>query len=113
MGPTRAVVGPAADPPTGLSTTPTGCAVALAAPPALQWRMSDPIPGCDPSEAYDVVPLDPIRKDRDPHGWWACLRNGIVVRIASQRAPLARYASDPEYRASLITNKLWEKHAGR
>jgi hypothetical protein len=91
--------------------------------------MSDPIPGCDPSEAYDVVPLDPIRKDRDPHGWWAdpirkdrdphgwwaCLCNGIVVRIASERAPLARYASDPEYRASLITNKnkLWEKHASR
>jgi hypothetical protein len=46
--------------------------------------MSDPIPGCDPSEAYEVVPLDPIRKDRDP-----------------------------EYRASLITNKLWETHAGR
>ena len=58
--------------------------------------MSDSIPGCDPSEAYEVVPLDPIRKDRDPHGWWACLCNGIVVRIASERAPLARYASDPD-----------------
>jgi hypothetical protein len=62
--------------------------------------MPDPIPGCDPSEAYEVVLLDPIRNDRDPHGWWACLCNGIVVRIASQRAPLARYASEPEYRAS-------------
>jgi hypothetical protein len=70
-------------------------------------------PTNDPNEAYDVVPLDPIRKDRDPHGWWACLCNGIVVRIAAERAPLTRYASDPEYRASLITNKLWEKHAGR
>jgi hypothetical protein len=79
---------------------------------ALQWRMPDPIPGCDPSEAYEVVPLDPIRKDRDPHGWWACLCNGIVVRIAADRAPLTRYANDPKYRASLITNKLWEKHAG-
>jgi len=75
--------------------------------------MSDPIPGCDRSEAYEVVPLDPIQKDRDPHGWWACLCNGIVVRIAAEHAPLARYATDPKYRASLITNKLWENHAGR
>jgi hypothetical protein len=70
-------------------------------------------PTNDPNEAYDVVPLDPIRKDRDPHGWWAALCNGIVVRIAAQRTPLIRFASDPEYRASLITDKLWEKHAGR
>jgi hypothetical protein len=71
--------------------------------------MSNPIPGRDPNEAYEVVPLDPIRKVRDPWGWWACLCNGIVVRIASEPAPLIRYASDPDYRASLITNKLWEK----
>jgi hypothetical protein len=71
--------------------------------------MSDPIPGCDPNEAYEVVPLDPIRKDRDPHGWWACLCNGIVVRIAAE--PLVRYASDPDYRASRITKKVWEKNA--
>jgi hypothetical protein len=75
--------------------------------------MSDPIPGCDPNEAYEVVPLDPIRKVRDPHGWWACLCNGIVVRIAAEREPLIRYASDPEYRASRITKKIWEKSAGR
>jgi hypothetical protein len=75
--------------------------------------MSDPIPGCDPNEAYDVVPLEPIRKDRDPHGWWARLCNGIVVRIAAERSPLDRYASDAEYRASLVTDKLWEKRAGR
>jgi len=41
------------------------------------------------------------------------LCNGIVVRIASERAPLARYATDPEYRLSLVKPKLWEKHAGR
>jgi hypothetical protein len=68
-------------------------------------RLPDPI--------LDSDPLDPIRKDRDPHGWWACLCNGIVVRIAAERAPLTRYASDPKYRAGLITNKLWEKNAGR
>ena len=73
--------------------------------------MSDPISGRDPSEAYEVVPLDPIRKDRDPHGWWACLCNGLVVRIAADRTPLIRYASDPEFRAGLITAKFWKKNA--
>jgi hypothetical protein len=70
--------------------------------------MSEPIPGCDPNEAYEVVPLDPIRKDRDPHGWWTCLCNGIPVRFAADRSTLIRYASDPDYRASLITKKVWE-----
>jgi hypothetical protein len=50
--------------------------------------MSDPIPGCDPNEAYEVVSLDPIRKVRDPWGWWACLCNGIVVWSGSP--PTAR-----------------------
>jgi hypothetical protein len=75
--------------------------------------MSDPIPGCDPNEAYEVVPLDPIRKARDPYGWWACLCNGIPVRFAADRAVVQRYATDPAYRASLITKKVWEKNAGR
>lgn len=75
--------------------------------------MSDPIPGCDPSEAYEVVRLDPIRKARDPHGWWACLCNGIVVRITADHVSLIRYATDPEHRASLVTKKAWEKNAGR
>ena len=73
--------------------------------------MSDPIPARDPNEAYEIVPLDPIRKD--PHGWWACTCNGIVVRIAADREILVRYATDPEYRASLITKKVWEKNAHR
>ena len=46
-----------------------------------------------------------IRKERDPHGWWACLCNGIPIRFAAEREPLVRYASDPDYRASLITKK--------
>jgi hypothetical protein len=75
--------------------------------------LSDPIPGCDPNEAYEVVPLDPIRKVRDPHGRWACPCNGIPVRFAAQREPLVRYASDPDYRASLITRRLREKNAHR
>jgi hypothetical protein len=60
--------------------------------------MSEPLPDRDPSQAYEVVPLDPIRRERDPHGWWACLCTGIVVvRIAAEQSPLTRYASDPEY----------------
>jgi hypothetical protein len=39
--------------------------------------------------------------------------DGIVVRIAADRALLIRYASDPDYRASLITKKVWEKNASR
>jgi len=42
--------------------------------------MSDPIPGCDPNEAYEVVPLDPIRKERDPWGW---AEESIPFRSAS------------------------------
>jgi hypothetical protein len=71
------------------------------------------LPKLSGDAVIDVVPLDPIRKDRDPHGWWACLCNGIVVRIAAERASLARYATDPGYRLSLVKPKLWEKHAGR
>ena len=71
--------------------------------------MSDPLPCQDPNEAYEVVPLDPIRKERDPHGWRACLCNGI----AADRGVVERYATDPLYRASLITKRLWEKNAGR
>ena len=75
--------------------------------------MSDPIPGSDPNEAYEVGPLDPIRKVGDPWGWWACQCNGIVVRIAADRELLTRYASDSAHRASLITKKVWEKNARR
>jgi hypothetical protein len=75
--------------------------------------MPDPIPGCDPNEAYEVVELaGAFRKPRDPIGWYLCLCNGIPVRFAAHREPLERYASDPEYRASLVTRKAWEKNAG-
>jgi hypothetical protein len=33
-------------------------------------------------------------------------------RFAADRDYLERYASDPEYRASLIRRKAWEKNAG-
>ena len=67
--------------------------------------MSAPIPGHDPNEAYEVVPLDPIRKPRDLLGWFAYLCNGIVVRIAAERAALERYATDPACRQSVIPHK--------
>jgi hypothetical protein len=34
-------------------------------------------------------------------------------RFAADRAVVQRYATDPAYRASLITKKVWEKNAGR
>jgi hypothetical protein len=69
--------------------------------------MSDPIPGCDPNEAYEVVPLDPIRKGSRSTG----LVGMSVQRHRGQdrgrsRSAEPRYASDPDYRASLITKKL-------
>jgi hypothetical protein len=53
-----------------------------------------------------------FRKPRDPIGWYLCLCNGIPVRFAADREVLVHYASDPEYRASLIARRAWEKNAG-
>jgi hypothetical protein len=56
--------------------------------------MPDPIPGCDPSEAYEVVPLDPIRKDRalaTLEAWG--LRGSTVkeiLRLTAERAEAAQ-----------------------
>jgi hypothetical protein len=57
--------------------------------------MPDPIPGCDPSEAYEVVPLDPIRKDRALATLesWVLLRGSTVkevLRITADRAEAAQ-----------------------
>jgi hypothetical protein len=66
--------------------------------------MSDPIPAVTRTKPVRLSRLlDPIRKRRDPHGWWACLFNGIVVRIAGDRESLIRYsrrdANDPVWRS--------------
>jgi hypothetical protein len=72
-----------------------------------------PSPAAIPNEAYEVVELaGACRKPCDPIGWYLCLCNGIPVRFAADRDSLERYASDPEYRASLIRRKAWEKNAG-
>jgi hypothetical protein len=61
--------------------------------------MSDPIPGNDPNAAYDVVP------SQDWLQGWTVLCNGIPVWHCSTREKAERYATDAEYRASLIVTK--------
>jgi hypothetical protein len=78
-------------------------AASLPARSAESWRMSDPIPGNDPNTAYDVVPAQGW-----PHGWTVTC-NGIPVRYFVNKTNAERYATDAEYRASLIVTK----YAGR
>ena len=68
------------------------------------------IPGQDPNEAYDVIPMpEHLRGPRG--GWWAAACNGIPVpHFAPERRDIAeRYATDPEYRLSLISKKLHDR----
>jgi hypothetical protein len=62
----------------------------------------------DPNEAYEVVPAEPGAKG-PPHTWWTVKRNGIAVRHFPGKEKAQRYATDPAYRASLVTRKAWEK----
>jgi hypothetical protein len=66
--------------------------------------MSDPIPGNDPSAAYDVVP-----STQWPKHWWTVTCNGIPVWHCSTRALAERYATDAEHRASLIVTKFHDR----
>jgi hypothetical protein len=65
--------------------------------------MSDPIPGNDPSAAYDVVPT------QWPKDWWTVTCNGIPVWHCSTRALAERYATDAEHRASLTATKFHDR----
>jgi hypothetical protein len=65
--------------------------------------MPDPIPGCDPSEAYDVVPMPEVL--RGPEGWSTVRCNGIRVRHFASKTNAERYAMDAKYRASLMVTK--------
>jgi hypothetical protein len=59
----------------------SGAAPCPAHPPAVQWGMSDPIPGNDPNVAYGVIPTQgwPARLDRDMQG-----HPGSVLRQQDQ-----------------------------
>jgi hypothetical protein len=73
--------------------------------------MFKPLPDPDPNEAYDVIPAP--AHYRMPPGWWTVTCNGIpVMHFSPGKRDLAeRYATDPEYRQSLVTQKIWEKNA--
>jgi hypothetical protein len=62
----------------------------------------------DPNEAYEVVPIEPGAHG-PPKGWWTVKRNGLPVRHFPGKEKAQRYATDPEYRASLIAGKAWQK----
>ena len=66
----------------------------------------------DPNEAYEVVPIAPGLHG-PPHTWWTVKRNGIPVRHFPGKEKADRYATDPEYRASLVAEKVWEKPKGK
>jgi hypothetical protein len=66
----------------------------------------------DPNEAYEVVPIEP-GPHGPPKGWWTVKRNGLPVRHFPGKEKAQRYATDPAYRASLVTRKAWEKAKGK
>jgi len=66
----------------------------------------------DPNEAYEVVPIEPGPRG-PPEGWWTVKRNGLPVRHFPGKAKGQRFATDPEYRASLAAGKAWEKAKGK
>jgi hypothetical protein len=66
----------------------------------------------DPNEAHEVVPIEPGPRG-PPEGWWTVKRNGIPVRYFPGKEKAQRFATDPEYRASLVTVRAWEKAKGK
>jgi hypothetical protein len=59
----------------------------------------------DPNEAYEVVPIEP-GPHGPPKGWWTVKRNGMPVRHFPGKEKAERYATDPQYRASLAAGAL-------
>lgn len=64
----------------------------------------------DPNEAYEVVPMK-WHAHGPRVGWWTVLCNGIEVYhfAPDNKAEADRYATDAEYRRSLIVTKLHDK----
>jgi hypothetical protein len=65
----------------------------------------------DPNDAYEVVPIEP-GPHGPPKGWWTVKRNSLPVKHFPGKEKAERYATDPEYRASLAAGKTWEKAKG-
>jgi hypothetical protein len=69
-------------------------------------------PHNDPNEAYEVVQTPAWLRD-PPTDWWTVLANGLPVRhYPPHRKDLAiQYATDPAYRALLVTTTLEARSA--
>ena len=67
-------------------------------------------PDNDPNEAYEVKNV-PEEMRGPPPDWWMVTSNGIPGDISSPRSKdkANRYATDPAYRLSLITQKAHER----
>ena len=63
--------------------------------------MFNPTPDNDANEAYEVVPAS------CPAGWWTVTVQGIIpIRHFGDKGMAERYATDPEYRASVVSRTL-------
>ena len=62
--------------------------------------MFKPIPDNDANETYEVVPAS------YPAGWWTVTAHGMPIRHFGDKGKAERYASDPEYRASVVSRRL-------
>jgi hypothetical protein len=65
----------------------------------------------DPNEGYEVVPIE-AGPNGPPTGWWTVKQNGLPVRHFPGKAKAERYATDPEYQASLSQGKLGRRRRG-
>jgi uncharacterized protein (DUF1330 family) len=66
----------------------------------------------DPNEGYEAVPIE-AGPHGPPEGWWTVRRNGMPVRHFPSKQKAERFATDPEYRASLVTAKVWKRAKGK
>ena len=67
----------------------------------------------DPNEAYEVVLIESGAAHGPPAGWWTVKQNGIAVRHFPSKEKAQRFATDPEYRASLVTAKMRKNAKGK
>jgi hypothetical protein len=66
----------------------------------------------DPNEGYEAVPIE-AGPQGPPKGLWTVRRNGMPVRHFPGKEKAERFATDPEYRASLVTAKVWKRAKGK